>query len=215
MRTEARTALAVTRVPASRVVVFLLVAAAGLTWDLFSKSAVFTDLGYPNRESAWERSWLGGAVRFKLFTSFNEGALWGVGQGMSWLFASLSVLAALGILYWLFIRGAARSWWLTVALALIMAGTLGNLYDRLGWHGCTDARTGEVKHAVRDFLYFHFTVGTWQYDWPVFNFADTFLVTGAIMLVLQSLKAEMKPAAPNPNEPASTVTLDGANADRV
>ena len=61
------------------------------------------------------------------FTLFNQGALFGIGQGLGWLFAALSILTAAGIVYWLFIRGEARSWWLTVTLGLILAGALGNL----------------------------------------------------------------------------------------
>ena len=116
----------------------------------------------------------------RLFTSFNEGALWGIGQGWTWLFALLSILAACGVFYWLFVHGAAISKWLTVALSLIMAGTLGNLWDRVGLHGCEV--DGRPIFGVRDFLLFTFG----EFHWPVFNFADVFLVTGAIMLVLQS-----------------------------
>ena len=111
-------------------------------------------------------------------------ALWGIGQGYTWIFAILSAVAVVGVLYWLFALGAANSWWLTLSLALIMAGTLGNLYDRLGLHGCIV--NGTIKYAVRDFLLF--TFGDWNY--PVFNFADVFLVTGALMLVVQSFRAE-------------------------
>jgi signal peptidase II len=64
-----------------------------------------------------------------------------------------------------------------------MAGTLGNLYDRLGWHGCVDPLTNESIFAVRDFLLFR--LGT--YNWPVFNIADVLLVLGASCLVAQSL----------------------------
>ena len=132
-----------------------------LALDLISKEIVFQRLGYPNGSSA---PILDGWLKFRLFTSFNEGALWGIGQGFSWLFAAFSVLAALGILSWMAFGSASRSTWLTVALAFIFAGTLGNLYDRMGWHGCTDA-AGHVRYAVRDFLLF--TFGT--FHWPVFN----------------------------------------------
>ena len=186
------------RVPASRFVVFLLIAAAGLAWDLYTKHAVFADLGYPAgmphlMQGAHEifdhppgnegvsRMYLTGWMTFRLFTSFNQGALWGVGQGYTWLFSTLSLGAIIGVLYWLFVHGAARSLWLTVSLALVMAGTLGNLYDRLGFHGYAD-QEGATIRAVRDFLLFTFG----EFHWPVFNFADSFLVTGAIMLVLQS-----------------------------
>ena len=173
------------RVPASRPVLFALLAGAACAVDLYSKHRVFTDLGYPGVRSAWTETFFGGAVRFQLLTSFNHGALWGIGQGLSWLFAGLSVVAALGVLWWLFVAGAARSLWLTIALALVTGGALGNLYDRLGLHGCAhDApHQDEVRLAVRDFLFFHLG----DYAWPIFNFADVFLVTGAVMLALQSL----------------------------
>ena len=186
------------RVPANRFVLFLLVAAGGLAWDLYTKHAVFADLGYPAgmpvlvrgqhqvfdhplRTEGVSKLYLEGWTKFRLFTSFNHGALWGVGQEFTWVFAALSVVAVAGVLFWLFVHGAARSLWLTISLGLVMAGTLGNLYDRLGLHGYADQQGATIR-AVRDFLLFTFG----DYNWPVFNFADAFLVTGAIMLVLQS-----------------------------
>jgi signal peptidase II len=83
---------------------------------------------------------------------------------------------------WLFAFSAARSLWLTIALALILGGTLGNLYDRIGLHGCRDTQGANIA-AVRDFLLFTFG----DFHWPVFNFADVFLVSGASMLVVHSL----------------------------
>lgn len=179
-------------VPVSRYVVFTALAAAGLSWDLYSKSYVFNWLDCPAPGPwIWPNNWgwhkLSGIVQFQLHTNFNHGALWGMGQGMSLVFAGLSMIAAIGILYWLFIHKGAVSWWLTVALGLVMAGVLGNLYDRLGLHGWPD-KDGRPIHAVRDFLHFWFFEGTPAYfDWAIFNFADTYLVTGAIMLVIQAL----------------------------
>ena len=73
----------------------------------------------------------------------------------------------------------------SIETGFVTAGALGNLYDRLGLHGWRD-EDGAV-YAVRDFLYFRFFE---TFDWAIFNFADSFLVTGAIMLVLHSLKQE-------------------------
>ena len=201
MRTEARAeSLAESRrVPLSRYPVFLGLAVVALTWDLYSKSVVFGSLGYPGI-SGWQEEYFGEAVRFQLRTSFNHGALWGVGQGYAFVFAGLSLIAAVGIVYWLFFRGGARSWWLTVALGLILGGTLGNLYDRLGLHGWKDAEGAPVR-AVRDFLDFQF-FGV--FDWAIFNFADTFLVTGAIMLVLYSFKPEPMPVVAQSESPVTT-----------
>jgi signal peptidase II len=187
------------RVPANRYLVFIAIACAGVALDLWSKHAVFEDLGYPGGgvpykagahrsiahpagQDGQSRPYLDGWVEFRLFTSFNRGALWGIGQGWTAAFAVASVAAVAAIVIWLFVFAAARSRWLTVALALIFAGTIGNLWDRLALHGCTDLR-GETVYAVRDFLLFTFG----DYHYPIFNFADSFLVTGAIMLVIQSL----------------------------
>jgi len=173
------------RVPANRFFLFGIIAGAGFAWDLWSKNSVFSELGSPHGMSA---PFFEGWTTFRLYTSFNEGALWGLGQGLTWLFASLSTLAVAGVLYWLFFRGAASSLWLTFSLSLIMAGTLGNLWDRLGLHGHVDAVSGETRFAVRDFLLFTFG----DFHWPVFNFADVYLVTGSIMLVLQSITMDVE-----------------------
>lgn len=198
-------------VPASRYLVFVLLASAGAAFDVWTKDVVFRDLGYPAMAVAQtpgefeyfergtplegeSRLYLTGNITFRLLTSFNRGALWGLGQNYTSLYAVMSVVACLAIVYWLFFYGGARSRWLTVALGFIFAGTVGNLYDRLALHGCIV--NGEEIRAVRDFLLFTF----WGKAWPVFNFADVFLVTGAIMLVVQSLRPEPeeKPDAATP-----------------
>lgn len=188
-------------VPRSRVWVYSLLALSLLTLDLVSKSWVFGELGYEYRSSdwKWESPFLWGRFAITLRTSFNRGALFGLGQGYAWLFALLSVLAFAGILYWLFRRGEARSLWATILMAFISAGALGNLYDRLGLHGCLDA-TGKRLFAVRDFVDCTipgirytppFRVELLpEYDWPIFNFADTFLVVGTTSLVVTGLFAK-------------------------
>src|ERR1700733_4818283 len=207
MRAEAREPYALNGVPVNRVAVFLLLAAVVLAIDLGSKSLVFRDLGYPGTDldpavrgthavfavprgrDGTSVAYLKGWMSFRLFTSFNRGALWGVGQGYTWLFAALSMAAVIGIPTWLFVFKAARSWWLTLALGLILGGTVGNLYDRIGLPGCID-ENGLTVLAVRDFLLFTFG----KFHWPVFNFADVSLVTGAGMLVVHSLQ----PTGPTP-----------------
>jgi signal peptidase II len=200
MRTDAERALVASPVPFNRALVLALLAAAVLTADLYSKSKVFHDLGYPGAElrpfvfgthslfahpvgqEGISVPYIDGWMTFRLLTSFNRGALWGVGQEYTWLFAALSLAAVVGIPTWLFTFRAARSLWLTVALAFILGGTLGNLYDRIGLHRCVDAN-GQPIVAVRDFLLF--TFGT--FHWPVFNFADVSLVTGAALLAIHSI----------------------------
>ena len=104
----------------------------------------------------------------------NQGALFGFLRDHKTLanggFALISLLAAAAIIVWSTHRNTARDRWLCSALGLILAGTLGNLYDRIVFDG------------VRDFLYWY-----WAIDWPVFNIADCCLVCGAGLLLWQAL----------------------------
>lgn len=133
-------------------------------------------------------------------TSLNAGALFGMGHGYSGLFALLSIVAAIGIVVWLFRFGAAHELFLTVALACVMAGICGNLYDRLGlWHA---PGTPDVwPNLVRDWILFRYR----GYSWPNFNVADSLLVCGAGLLLWhgffladqQPPAASADPQAPN------------------
>ena len=103
---------------------------------------------------------------------------------MVWFFALLSIGAGVAICWYLFVAGAARQWVLTVALSGIMAGILGNLYDRVGlpglkWNFANNLhKVGDPVFAVRDWILVMF--GTWP--WPNFNIADSLLVCGALVL---------------------------------
>ncbi len=61
-----------------------------------------------------------------------------------------------------------------IGLSLIMGGALGNLWDRL------------ARGRVVDFLLFYVK----RYQWPVFNLADSAIVVGAGLLVLEILFAK-------------------------
>jgi signal peptidase II len=178
------------QVPRNRYAWFFSLAILGLAIDLVSKSLVFEQLGFPGGQRP--EPFFNGWVMFTFVTSVNEGALWGIGQGYTWVFALLSIVAIVAVCVWLFVYKAANSLWLTIALGLIMAGTLGNLYDRAGMHGILV--NGELLYGVRDFLLF--TFGGWP--WPVFNFADCFLVAGAIMLGIQAFLLEEPATAAEP-----------------
>ncbi len=164
---------------------FALVVAVSLAADLVTKEAIFSRLGMPGEG----RRIVFVPGVFELETNLNEGALFGMGQGLSWLFAIVSVAALVGILAMLARPAARDSGWLLVALALICGGILGNLYDRLGvpglvWHAPPE-RVGQPVYAVRDWI--HVTVPG-VIDWPIFNLADSWLVIGAGMLVLASFR---------------------------
>jgi signal peptidase II len=68
-----------------------------------------------------------------------------------------------------------------IGLSLIMGGALGNLWDRL------------ARGRVVDFLLFYFK----RYQWPVFNLADSAIVVGAGLLVLEILFAKARTEEPH------------------
>ena len=109
---------------------------------------------------------------FSLVLMFNPGAafsfLAGADGWQRWMFAGIAVIASVVVL-WLLRRGGNRVY--CTALALIMGGALGNLWDRL------------VIGEVVDFLLFHW--GGWSF--PAFNVADSAITVGAALLILDSL----------------------------
>jgi len=90
----------------------------GVAADLTTKAWIFNRLGMPGEKPVW---WVIPDV-FGFQTSLNEGALFGMGQGMTRWFAALSVVFAVGIVVWFFRGGAGHSWWMTTSLAAITAG---------------------------------------------------------------------------------------------
>ena len=107
---------------------------------------------------------------FNLFFTLNTGAAFSflnnAGSWHAWLFIVIGVAVSLLIIFWE--MRIIDNRWLTIALALILGGTLGNLFDRL------------IFGYVIDFLDFY--VAQWHY--PAFNLADSAICIGAAMLLL-------------------------------
>ena len=120
----------------------------------------------------------------------NKGALFGIGghhkELANNIFAGVSVLAALAILVWGTRRSTSHDRWLSIALGLILGGTIGNFYDRIVFGG------------VRDFLHCYYD----KHVWPDFNIADCCLVCGAGVLLVHSFFVTEPAAQPAPAEPA-------------
>jgi signal peptidase II len=87
-----------------------------------------------------------------------------------WVLVGFSSLAAVGIFIAL-VKLGDRFTLTTVALALIFAGAVGNVHDRIAYG------------SVVDFIEVHI----FSYHWPDFNVADSSVVTGACMLLLDSM----------------------------
>ena len=141
---------------------FWSLAAGVLVLDLVTKVLAVTML-VPQRVP---REVLGDAVRLTLV--YNPGAAFGLylGPYSRWIFMFLTI-AALGLLWHLFRTSRAGDRLRVVAIALVSAGAVGNLIDRI-----------RSPLGVVDFI--DVGIGAWR--WPTFNVADMAVSTGAFLL---------------------------------
>ncbi len=154
----------------SAVARFVVTMAAGLAIDLWTKSLAVQYLT-DGRTIRWVPGWL------HLRYTENMGAVFGLGQGQRWLFLAVSV-GAIFFLSYLF-SASGRRWFMQITLGLLLAGVLGNMYDRIAFG------------FVRDMIY---ALPGWR--WPgtsreifpwIFNIADSLLCTGVGLILLLSL----------------------------
>lgn len=104
----------------------------------------------------------------------NEGAAFSflahAGGWQRWFFASIASVVCVVLMIWL-MRMPRGNHIMAAALALILGGAAGNLWDRVDFG------------YVVDFIDVYY--GTWH--WPAFNVADSAITLGAIMLIFHAL----------------------------
>ena len=119
------------------------------------------------------RPWLAlpGRLGMSLTYVVNDGAAFSMMRGRMWLLSTLAIAIAVYLLVFVR-RHRLTSGWQAGGIGLLLAGTLGNLSDRLfrSDHG-----------AVIDFVDLHV--------WPVFNVADSAITIGCILLVISLFRA--------------------------
>ena len=175
---------------------FFLVAAVGVVIDLWTKVAAFRALD----KNRWEgpdgrlhfeshtHEFLPGWLHFKL--TANYGAVFGIGQGQRLVFLAFSLGAILFLVY--LFRASGRQRFYQVVLGMLLAGVVGNMYDRLKFG------------YVRDMIYAlpeRRWIGSWQIpliDYPgperfifpwIFNVADSLLCVGVGLMLIYSFFA--------------------------
>ncbi|GJQ64454.1 MAG: hypothetical protein SCALA702_35070 [Melioribacteraceae bacterium] len=131
---------------------------------------------------------------FKITFVENPGMAFGIDVGeSSKLFLSLfSLFASIGILIYLF-RIQHERYVVRLALALIFAGAVGNLIDRM-FYGVFYDYAPLFYGKVVDFLnvdFFDFTIFGHTYErWPIFNIADSSVSIGVVLLLIFQSKTE-------------------------
>ena len=112
---------------------------------------------------------------FQLRFVTNPGGAFGMFGGRTWLFALVSVVVVVVVVAASFELPSRIT---AGALGLVLGGAIGNLTDRV-------IRGPGFSGEVVDFFDFHV--------WPVFNVADTAIVTGAAVLLFAGFGREKKP----------------------
>lgn len=112
---------------------------------------------------------------FNLTMAHNYGAAFSFladhGGWQRWFFTAIAAGVSAALIIWLK-KLPKTDWWIAVALALILGGALGNLYDRV------------LLGYVVDFLDFH-----WQGShFPAFNIADSGITVGAAMMIIDMIR---------------------------
>jgi signal peptidase II len=113
---------------------------------------------------------------FSLVNVTNTGAAFGSFRGNNTFFIAISSVALVVVLG-LLLRAQTRDCWRDVSLALLLAGILGNLTDRLLY-----------GHVV-DFLLFDLHV-PYAHPWPAFNVADSCISVAVVLFVIHSFRKQ-------------------------
>lgn len=113
---------------------------------------------------------------FNFTLSYNPGAAFSFlatqGGWQRWFFTVIALVVSLALIVWISRIARVREKWMeALALALILGGAIGNLYDRLAY-----------GHVI-DFIVVHYQ----QHYWPAFNIADSAICVGAGLLILDTL----------------------------
>lgn len=122
---------------------FWSVALGGVALDLWSKHTVFNWLRQ-NHEPYVLVPYV-----LSFHTMFNPGALFGIGAGQTEWFLVASVLALI-LVFWMFGQSSPRRFLLQIALGGILAGAMGNMYDRIFVKLVEQRPGGYVRYYERE-----------------------------------------------------------------
>jgi signal peptidase II len=117
---------------------------------------------------------------FEIVQVTNTGAAFGSFKNNNLFFIVLSCIALVSVTILLLRKRGQRKPWRDVALALLLAGVLGNLTDRL------------IYGHVIDFLLFDLHI-PFAHPWPAFNVADSCICIAVICFIIYSLRDKPEP----------------------
>jgi signal peptidase II len=133
---------------------------------------------------------------FEIKYVINKGIAFGLFPGMGGLLAPIAVIIAIFAIGYVH-RHRRESVWMYIAMALLAAGALGNLYDRVFLEGVTDMFWLRII------------------DFPVFNVADACITVATAILILRwGYEAVAKPAPVVPEPSTHSPLQESAEAEK-
>lgn len=151
--------------------VWYVIAFVVIVLDQVSKQVADTQLVY--NQAVEVTSFFNFTLRYNPGAAFSMFADWGGAQ--RWLLGALAAGVSIAIVVWIAKLDKSR-WTEALALALVLGGAVGNLYDRM-----------LLGHVI-DFIEVH----GWGYYFPAFNIADSAITVGAGILIYDALFIQPK-----------------------
>ncbi|HSQ97306.1 MAG TPA: signal peptidase II [Rickettsiales bacterium] len=141
------------------------------TLDIYTKRLAFSQVEYIQQKTAGVHSHIYINDYLNIVKVVNTGISFGMFRHLQNGQLILSAITLAIILFVFYLLYKTRITYRMFTYSLIIAGGLGNIYDRILFGG------------VFDFLDFHYK----QYHWPAFNIADSIICIGVFLLVFEDL----------------------------
>jgi signal peptidase II len=125
----------------------------------------------------------------------NPGMAFSINIGGRWFLAIFSLIASIVIAYLIY-RSRKSHWTLLTSLVLILGGAVGNLIDRFIYGKVIDFIDVEF-FDIPAFTIFGFSFSGLD-RWPIFNFADSYVSVGMVLLIIYSYFFNPRPADATP-----------------
>ena len=110
---------------------------------------------------------------FKLTYVKNTGAAWSIFASNTFFIIFVSLLIIIALVYYIY-KSNSLKFFEKLSYSLILGGALGNFFNRI------------FCGYVIDFI----DLNIFDWNYPIFNLADTFIVLGVILLLIETWRAK-------------------------
>jgi len=139
--------------------------------DIYTKRTAFSEVNEVYIKTVGIHDHIHITNYFNIVRVLNTGVSFGMFRNIPFGQYILSIITLLIIIFLVYLLFRTKSGYDSITYSIIIAGGLGNFYDRIIFGG------------VYDFLDFHIS----DYHWPAFNLADSMICIGVGLIILKDL----------------------------